>query len=60
MFRIRMLFRMHCSVESIGGIGCVGSSGTTAFLLLHLNIVVFEFDVLGAVENAFGVVVRVG
>lgn len=44
-----MLFRMIS--------GSVGGSGNTAFL--HLNVVGVEFNVLGAVEDAFGVVVGV-
>jgi hypothetical protein len=52
MFCVRVLLRMCWVVRRcVGCIRCIRCIGTT-LLLLHLHIVVFEFNVLGSVEYA--------
>lgn len=60
MFCIRQFFRMSGCIRRVGGIRSAGGSRHAGDMLLHFHIVVFEFDVLGAVEDSFCVVVGVG
>jgi hypothetical protein len=60
MFCIGKLFRMSRCIRRVGGVRSAGSSGHAGDVFLHFHIVIFEFDVLGAVEDSLCVVVRIG